>query len=67
MDESFYEDGEKFPQFIDIIRGNAGNQRNSMHERTKSQDYTMIDAAIPKYTRLKTSSIIFEEYPDSPV
>ncbi len=51
MDESFYEDGEKFPQFIDIIRGNAGNQRFSMHERTKSQDYTMMDANIPKYTR----------------
>ena len=55
MDESFDEDGEKFPQFKDIMMKNAGNQRNSMHERTKSQDYIIIEAANPKFMRQKSS------------
>ena len=33
----------------------AGLLRNSMHERTRSQDYIMIDAAIPRYSIQKTS------------
>lgn len=55
IDESFEDDGGRFPHFKEIMRANGGIQRNSMHERTKSQDYTMMEATMPKYTRQKTS------------
>lgn len=69
INESFEDDGERFPLFKEVSRSNeivAGLLRNSMHERTRSQDYIMIDAAIPRYSIQKTSQIIFEEYPESP-
>ena len=69
INESFEDDGERFPTFKDVSRSNeigTGLLRNSMHERTRSQDYIMIDAAMLKYTRQKTSQIILEEYPESP-
>lgn len=55
IDESFEDEGGRFPQLKEIMRANSGIQRNSMHERTKSQDYIMMEATMPKYTRQKTS------------
>jgi hypothetical protein len=69
MNESFEDEGERFPHLKEFSKPNenpGGLFRNSMHERTRSQDYIMIETSVPKYTRQKTSQIIFEEYPESP-
>jgi hypothetical protein len=69
MNETFEEEGERFAHLKEFSKPNenpGGLFRNSMHERTRSQDYIMIEAVMPKYPRQKTSQIIFEEFQESP-